>query len=342
MKVSICIAVYGVEQYIERCARSVFEQTYSDIEFVFVNDCTKDRSIEILKNIVEEYPERKENVKIINHVHNKGLAAARNTALENASGDFIFWVDSDDYIKQDAIRLCVEKQLEDNSDIVILDVLKQHDGFEERVYQANSTDPEELLRKTLTDVVEHWIWGKLIRTSLYVDNHIQVKEGCNMGEDFQVYPQLLYHSKKISYVPVPAYIYNMQNQASYGHLVKESVQWQRWGSYDELVKQLPIDKFSKELDFQKLQMVYFQLKTFYLSSDSLSKEYYNFLISKLEEIPQTLIEAYVLYKRILIHWCLHIGKISNKKELPIYKIKQYVTLINLMNSLVSRIKAFRK
>lgn len=340
--VSICIPIYGVEDYIERCARSVFEQTYNNIEYVFVNDCTKDDSMNILSSVLDDYPHRKESVKIISHEKNRGLAAARNTALEHVSGDFVFWVDSDDFIRHDAISLCVKKQQEDNSDIVILDVLKLHDGYKEHVRQTNSQNPEVLVRKVLLDEVEHWIWGKLIRTSLYIDNHIRVKEGCNMGEDLQIYPQLLYHAKRISYVPIPAYVYDMQNQTSYGHTIKESIQWQRWGSYDELCKQLPKEKFPKELEYQKLQMVYFQLKTFYLFPDTLSQKYYNFLISKLGDISRSTIESYVFYKRFLITWCLHVGKISNKKELPIFRAKIYVVFINLMNSLVSKIKALKK
>ena len=65
--VSVIIPVYGVEPYIERCARSLFEQTLKDIEYIFVDDATKDHSIEILQNIIEEYPERKNQVRIIHH-----------------------------------------------------------------------------------------------------------------------------------------------------------------------------------------------------------------------------------------------------------------------------------
>ena len=67
-KISVCIPVYGVEKYIERCARSLFEQTMTDgIEFIFVNDCTKDRSIEILENVLTEYPARQKQTRIIHH-----------------------------------------------------------------------------------------------------------------------------------------------------------------------------------------------------------------------------------------------------------------------------------
>ena len=69
--VSVCIPIYGVEKYIEKCARSVFEQTYENIEYIFVNDCTKDRSMKILDTVINEYPNKKSNVQIVNHEKNK-------------------------------------------------------------------------------------------------------------------------------------------------------------------------------------------------------------------------------------------------------------------------------
>ena len=95
--VSILVPVFNVEGYIERCARSLFEQTYSNLEFVFVDDCSPDDSMKILGRIVEDYPIRKDAVRIIRHDHNRGLAASRNTALDNASGFFVCTVDSDDW-----------------------------------------------------------------------------------------------------------------------------------------------------------------------------------------------------------------------------------------------------
>lgn len=76
-KVSIIIPIYGVELFIERCAISLFEQTLDDIEYIFVDDCTMDKSVQILQGIIAKYPQRKDNVFIIRHERNKGLASAR-------------------------------------------------------------------------------------------------------------------------------------------------------------------------------------------------------------------------------------------------------------------------
>ncbi|MBD5180528.1 MAG: glycosyltransferase family 2 protein, partial [Bacteroidales bacterium] len=74
IKVSVIVPIYGVERYIERCARSLFGQTMTEgVEFIFINDCTKDHSIELLTSIIGEYPQVRSRVKIINHLRNRGL-----------------------------------------------------------------------------------------------------------------------------------------------------------------------------------------------------------------------------------------------------------------------------
>ena len=75
-KVSILVPVYGVEKYIDRCARSIFEQTHHDLDIVFVEDCTPDKSIDILKRVIEEYPDRKAQTRIIRHAHNRGFSSS--------------------------------------------------------------------------------------------------------------------------------------------------------------------------------------------------------------------------------------------------------------------------
>ena len=98
IKLSICVPIYGTEKYIERCARSLFEQDIQNVEYIFVNDCTKDAAIDVLKNVVVEYPNVRSRLKIINHETNKGLAGARLTGLQNATGEYVWCVDRDDYV----------------------------------------------------------------------------------------------------------------------------------------------------------------------------------------------------------------------------------------------------
>ena len=119
MKVSVCVPIYGVEKYIEQCVRSLMEQTMTDgIEFIFVNDCTKDKSMSILNQVLEEYPHRIDQVKIIEHEVNKGLPSARNTALNEAKGEYIVHCDSDDWVEPTMYESMYNKAKISNADII--------------------------------------------------------------------------------------------------------------------------------------------------------------------------------------------------------------------------------
>ena len=98
--ISVIIPIYGVEKYIDRCAESLFKQTMTDnVEFIFVNDATKDNSIGVLLDVISKYPQLKSQIRIINHNKNKGLPSARNTGLAVARGEYIVHIDGDDYIE---------------------------------------------------------------------------------------------------------------------------------------------------------------------------------------------------------------------------------------------------
>ena len=198
MSISILVPIYNVEKYIERCARSLFEQTYPDIEYIFVNDCTPDNSIGILKNVVQDYPHREEHIRIITHEKNRGLAAARNTAVENCQTDFLMHVDSDDYIEKDTVEKLVAEQQKGDYDIVTGNAVFQKKDSQEILHKNEPIDKEALIKLYIQTVYNHTIWGRLIRTSLYKDNKIQALEGCNIGEDHQVIPQLFYYANRFS------------------------------------------------------------------------------------------------------------------------------------------------
>ncbi|MEA4968038.1 MAG: glycosyltransferase family 2 protein, partial [Bacteroidaceae bacterium] len=100
-KISVIIPVYNAELYFEKCLRSLFEQTFGGIEFVFINDNTPDNSFNILENVLADYPDRKKQIKIINNKYNIGSGASRNIGLTVADGEYIVFCDSDDWCDLD-------------------------------------------------------------------------------------------------------------------------------------------------------------------------------------------------------------------------------------------------
>ena len=118
-QVSIIVPVFKVEKYIEQCARSVLGQSYPCIQFIFVDDFTPDRSIELLEALIDkEYSGLKDTITIIRKPVNEGLPQARKTGVQAATGDYIMHVDSDDWIEPDAAEKLVAKAEETGADVV--------------------------------------------------------------------------------------------------------------------------------------------------------------------------------------------------------------------------------
>ena len=208
MKVTIAIPVYGVESYIEKCAISLFEQTYSNLEILFINDNTPDKSIEIIKRTLKKYPHRKNQVRIFDQPKNMGCPAARNLAVEIASGEFIFHVDADDWIEPDAISVLVNEQQSTGSDLVVGNYLIETQNATKLVQYCDITkSKKEIVKDCLDDKTSQSVWGILIKRSIYIENNIKANESFHVGEDWQVSPLLLYHAKKIAYVDKVIYHY---------------------------------------------------------------------------------------------------------------------------------------
>ena len=228
--VSVLVPVFRVEPYMEQCTRSVLEQTYQNIEYIFVDDATDDASIDILERIITDYPDRQKCVHIIRHQNNRGLAAARNTAVEACHGDFVFHVDSDDWIETNAIELMVRKQQQTNADIVSAESFNNKNGKDTRHLTSGwDLDKTSLLKGILTYKVSTSIWRRLIRRNLYIDNKIVCDEEGSLGEDFQVLPKLVYYAKIVAGIDNPIYHYNTLNKSSYMNSVHNSLEVQKQG-----------------------------------------------------------------------------------------------------------------
>ena len=213
--VSILIPVYGVEKYIERCARAVFEQTYQNLEIIFVDDCSPDNSISILNKVVGDYPDRKRQMRIIHHETNQGVAAARNTALLASSGYYIQYLDSDDYADVDMIRQMVTLSETRRADITICDYYYTYNHHNVRCFVNSPEEPIQCLCQVLRGEIHSGLWNKLIKRSLFFDNQIFYINGLNMMEDMSVMYKLLFFAANIAYLKAPLYYYTQSNVNSY-------------------------------------------------------------------------------------------------------------------------------
>jgi len=215
VKVSILVPVYGVEKYIGQCAETLFSQTYDDIEYIFVDDCTPDNSIQVLRQVLSTYPQRANQVSIIRHDHNRGLGAARKTAFEASTGDFVLNVDSDDYLSLGAVEKLVACQQQTGADIVSGNYSSHFEDGTIVFHRELHLDKDISLKLMLIQhtLLPH-IWARLIRKTVYTEHGIESVEGINMAEDMALTPRLFHAARTIAYIDDSTYFYRDDSSAS--------------------------------------------------------------------------------------------------------------------------------
>jgi glycosyltransferase involved in cell wall biosynthesis len=247
-KVSVVIPVYGVEKYIERCARSLFEQTLDEIEYIFVDDCSQDKSIEILEKVASEYPKRKQDFSIIHHAQNLGLAAARVTGLSHCHGEYVIQCDSDDWIDKDTYREMYSKAKKNNADVVICDFFSSDGKVNKKITITHPTERLEWIKDMFYHKTSWALWNKLFKRSLYHNNITYPKY--SMGEDSVVVMQLAYFCNTIVYTDLPLYYY-FNNPNSIVNSKKEDKRYQKF--IEALDNCQIIERFYKEKGKQTLK-----------------------------------------------------------------------------------------
>mgnify|MGYP000078413321 CR=1 FL=1 len=221
LKISILVPVYGAEKYISRCVRSLFGQTYDNIEFVFVNDCTPDRSIEILKSVLKDYPQRQSQARIISHDKNRGVAATRNTLLDNATGDYILWVDADDFIELRTAETLAYEAAKNKADIICFGAIKHTKRWDKSVNNNFTDDKKEFIRKILEGKISSVLWDKMFKLSMIADNNIRFVPGVEIGEDAIFIIKTVWAPHRIIQINENLYHYDATNNSSITHAYSE-------------------------------------------------------------------------------------------------------------------------
>lgn len=215
-KISIIIPVYGVEKYIERCCVSVFEQTYRDFEVIFINDCTKDNSELILLEVMKRYQHLNITTQIIRHEVNKGISAARETGLNAATGEYILYIDSDDYIDTNMLAKMMDRASITDADITYCDYYEVMQGRQRYIDQSLPVNQPALITAAMLRQEIVWCpWNKLFKKKMVIEHNIHWPEGINIGEDLVVMAQLFCFANKIEHVNEALYFYNRDNVNSY-------------------------------------------------------------------------------------------------------------------------------
>jgi len=202
-KVSIVIPAYNTEQYIERCIESCLGQTYQNIEVVVVNDGSQDRTEQILN----EYASKDSRLSIVNQA-NSGVSVARHKGVEYSTGEWIMFVDSDDYLQTDAVELLYDAVQNNNAQIasgVLFIVKKNKISGQYKNVLSHDANKETVATALLTEQVSGSLCGKIFQKELF--KNVEMETGLKMGEDFLVCLQLFDQAEKIKTIDTFVYGY---------------------------------------------------------------------------------------------------------------------------------------
>ena len=207
MKISVIIPVYNSSTYLRKCLDSVVNQTLKDIEIIVINDGSTDDS----KNIIEEYSCKYKNIIFIDQ-ENKGIGKTRNIGIKKATGEYITFVDSDDYIKENMLEEYYKYAKKHNFDLVIGSYIKKINNkeiiFENNKFKTGNvkTTPQILY------LIEYGPWAKLYKREMLINNNIYFDEK-RKYEDMPFVSKALLKSKLIGQITEPYYYYIIHNNS---------------------------------------------------------------------------------------------------------------------------------
>lgn len=243
--ISIIVPVYNAEKYLRRCIDSVLAQTYTNFELLLINDGSKDKS----GKICDEYASRDSRIRVF-HKENAGVSRARNLGLDNAKGEWLTFIDSDDWVREDFLQKRLDLALKEGSDVAYCDfeyIYTRHNEYCKAAKQS--------CVKAAT--INSWImsrmaysWMILAKRALFDKYNLRYIEDLRFGEDFNLIIKLILYANKTSYVQEALYYYNKQNESSAMtklHLYRDDLRivysdliecFKREGVYDECLKML--------------------------------------------------------------------------------------------------------
>lgn len=210
--ISVIVPIYDVEQYLVKCIVSILDQTYNNLDIILVNDGSPDSC----PKICDKYAQRDSRIRVI-HKKNGGLSDARNVGLDDALGEYVVFIDSDDWIERHYIEKLYEAMLNSGADIAVANYRHTYeDGHIENprrvISKHHSLSRNEALQRLLIErhVYEVVVWNKLYRINLFLDNDIKYPKG-KINEDNYTTHKLYAASKRIAYIPDIVYNYRQRS-----------------------------------------------------------------------------------------------------------------------------------
>lgn len=217
IKVSIIVAAYNIEKYIYKCIDSIKNQTFKDIEIIIVNDGSTDKTLNIINNVALE----DNRIKIIDK-ENEGSIEARKSGLNIANGEYILFVDGDDWLELDTLEKLYNNAINNNSDIVIYNAYNSYDDNKIKLNIFNKGSNDDCIKDLFLGNIAPCLWSKFIKLEYIRNNHIEFANNISYAEDLATSASLFIYNPRISYIN--DYLYNYyQRQESITKTINNKV-----------------------------------------------------------------------------------------------------------------------
>lgn len=212
IQVSILVPIYKVEKFLDKTLDSIFTQTYPYLNYVFVNDCSPDKSLQVLIDSIKKYGIKEGQYTIINHERNEGIAVSRADCIAHATGEYVYFVDSDDWIDKDTVEQMVLATKNGTVDIVGCDFMKEYQSGDITCHHEDYAEScRENLYKCLNYDIATVLWKLLIRRTLF--DNISITPHVDIVEDYIISVKLYYYADSFIAIPKAFYHYVQYNQA---------------------------------------------------------------------------------------------------------------------------------
>lgn len=263
-KVSILVPIFNAEKFLPICLKSIFTQTYCDVEYIFVDDCSTDNSVMVLRNMIKQNDIPEENCSIVLHSENKGIATTRADLVNHAKGDYVLFVDSDDWIEANMVEEMLKATQNGQIDIVGCNFVVENKGSHSLVKENYSDNPYENMVRTINYDLFPSLWKLLIRRTLF--EYFVIVPNINIGEDHIISVKLYYYAKSFAILDKYLYHYVQYNTSC---LSKQRCR----GLMDHVKVVGEIEKFFKEKNLMDDRIDYLlKMRKFNIKSNFLTKE----------------------------------------------------------------------
>lgn len=282
--ISVIVPIYNAEKYIKECLLSLFNNTIAfKCEFILVNDCTPDSSMVIVNEVIKNYSQLSENIKIINLSKNKGSAAARQVALDIATGKYIICVDSDDWVDTNHLENLYIEAEKEKADIVCCNLIKEFKNKSQRVECFLPKDSFLCVSMLLKGEIPGWLPIKLVSRDFLKRNNIFFVSGINLWEDLIFSLKMFFYSSKNAYINTFSYHYRY-NQVSYVNSINEKRISDLMGVVQEIETFLKENK-KYNLFENSFSILKVRVKISVLSSCSLTEQFkYKHIYSEIDSL----------------------------------------------------------